>query len=214
MRKQVLMKGLFITLEGVEGCGKSTQIKLLSKFLLEKGIEHVVAREPGGTEIGDKIRKILLDVSNANMEPLTELLLYAASRAQHVLEIIEPALKSGKVVLCDRFYDSTHAYQGHARGIDSELVDRSILIATGGLKPELTFLLDIPAEVGIERATKKGIDRLEGEKLVFHKKVRQGFLKLAKEEPHRILVVDAMCGVDELQIKLRHVLEEKLKRWH
>lgn len=208
------MKGLFVTLEGVEGCGKSTQLKLLSKYLVEKGIDHVVTREPGGTEIGDKIRKILLDVSNSNMEPLTELLLYAASRAQHVLEIIEPALKSGRVVLCDRFYDSTIAYQGHARGIEPELVNRSILIATAGRKPDLTFLLDIPAEVGIERATKKGIDRLEKEDLIFHKRVRQGFLKLAKEEPHRILVVDATCSVDELHMKLKHVLEEKLKRWH
>ncbi|OGQ34385.1 MAG: dTMP kinase [Deltaproteobacteria bacterium RIFCSPHIGHO2_12_FULL_43_9] len=207
------MKGLFITLEGVEGCGKSTQIRLLSRFLTEKGIAHVVTREPGGTEIGDKVRKILLDVSNLRMEPLTELLLYAASRAQHVLEVIRPAILGGKIVLCDRFFDSTLAYQGHARGIDPELVKRSIEIATDGLKPDLTFLLDIPAEVGIERATKKGVDRLEGEDLVFHKRVRQGFLGLAKNEPHRILVVDATCGVDELQTKLRHILEEKLRQW-
>lgn len=208
------MRGLFITLEGVEGCGKSTQIKLLSRFLSERGIEHVITREPGGTEIGDKIRKILLDVSNLKMEPLTELLLYAASRAQHILEIIKPAISSGKIVVCDRFYDSTLAYQGHARGIDPVLVNKSIEIATGGLKPDITFLLDIPAEVGIERATKKGVDRLEGEDLVFHKKVRQGFLGLAKNEPHRIVVVDATCSVDELQMKLRHILEEKLKQWH
>jgi dTMP kinase len=208
------MKGLFITLEGVEGCGKSSQIKLLSKFLSKKGVEHIVTREPGGTKIGDKIRDILLDLKNPEMKPETELLLYAASRAQHVLEIIKPALENKKVVLCDRFYDSTLAYQGHARGINNGLVEKSIDIATGGLSPDLTFLLDIPAEIGIERATKRGRDRLEKEEIVFHKRVRQGFLKLAKEHPARILVVDATCSVDDLSQKLNLVMEEKLKRWH
>lgn len=208
------MRGMFITLEGVEGCGKSTQIRLLSKYLDKKGVKHIITREPGGTGISDKIREILLDPTNSKMEHETELLLYAASRAQHVLELIVPALKEGKIVLCDRFSDSTLAYQGHARGIDRGLIDKCLEIATGGLKADLTFLLDIPAEVGIERARKKGVDRLEGEDLIFHKRVRQGFLKIAKEDPGRILVVDATCSVDELFLKLKHVLEEKLKQWH
>ncbi|HLB59707.1 MAG TPA: dTMP kinase [Bdellovibrionota bacterium] len=207
------MKGKFITFEGVEGCGKSTQIRLLAKFFDEKKIPYVVTREPGGTEISDKIRDLLLDPSHIKMAPITELLLYEASRAQHVFEVINPALSAGRVVLCDRFADSSRVYQGYARGLGEELVDECNEIATGGIKPDLTFLLDIPVEVGLERVRKKGMDRLEQEDVGFHKRVREGFLLLAKKEPKRVFVLDATGGIEEVQEKIRKVVEERFPLW-
>ncbi|MFC2075254.1 dTMP kinase [Bdellovibrionota bacterium] len=208
------MKGRFITFEGVEGSGKSTQIRILTQFLEGQGFEVVLTREPGGTPISDKIRDLLLDVENKEMKPTTELLLYAASRSQHVEEKILPALKQGKVVICDRFADSTVAYQGFARGIDRKLIDQCILLATGGVKPDLTFVLDMPVEIGRERASRRGVDRMEQEEVEFHEKVRGAFLEIAKEEPERVIVVDADCSIDELSEKLQKIMKERMKEWH
>jgi dTMP kinase len=185
------MKGKFITFEGIEGCGKTTQIKLLDEHLQKNGYKTLLTREPGGTEIGDKIRQILLDPSNKKMCPTAELLLYGASRAQHIEELINPALFDGKIVLCDRYSDSTTAYQGAARRLDLEKLDEMDKIATSSLKPDLTIVIDISARDGLKRATKRGQpDRLEQEKLDFHERVRKGYLNIAKKEPNRVLVVD------------------------
>jgi len=190
---------MFITFEGIEGSGKTTQIKLLVSLLLAKGYECIATREPGATKIGEKIRAILLDSSHTTMLPLTELLLYEADRAQHVHEVIKPALAANKVVVSDRFFDATTVYQGYARGFDLELIQQIHQVMLDGLKPDLTLILDLPVDVGLERAWErinsrsKGLpeDRFEKETLAFHEKVRQGYLTLAKREPKRFRVIDA-----------------------
>jgi dTMP kinase len=186
------LKGIFISFEGIEGSGKSTQASLLSKYLSEKGYETVLTAEPGGTPISQKIREILLSIDNKNMTYMTELLLYNAARVQHIHELIMPALNRGAFVITDRFTDSTYAYQGYGRGISLNLLDKIDLIATNNLRPDLTFLLDLDVETGLMR--NKGInkiDRLELEDIEFHKKVRAGYLALAEKEPDRIKIVDA-----------------------
>lgn len=191
------MKGLFVTFEGVEGCGKSTQIRLLEQRLREEGHKVLVTREPGGNPIAEAIREILLDPENMAMGPTAELLLYAAARAQHVHQTIRPALEEGAIVLCDRFADSTTAYQGAARGIPEATLQQLHELATGGLKPDITFLLDIPVEAGLERTRQRGrADRIEQESLEFHERVRQGFLKIADQEPERVQILDASESVD------------------
>lgn len=190
---------MFITLEGIEGAGKTTQIPHLVAFLETKGHACVVTREPGGTAIGAKIRALLLDPENREMAPETELFLYAADRAQHVRREIEPALFAGKTVVCDRFADATEAYQGVARGLDMELVRMLNRVATGGLVPDITILFDLSPEVGLNRAWQRiaqnGKDaadcRFENEKMAFHARVRQGYLDLARREPRRFIVVNA-----------------------
>lgn len=189
--------GLFITFEGVEGCGKSTQVRLLTQCLAARGHEILTTREPGGCPIADKIRSILLDAANSEMTSDTELLLYAAARAQHVSQVIRPALLSGKTVLCDRFTDATLAYQGYGRKLDSSLVVELNRIATSGLAPDITVLIDCPVEIGLERAMDrinkaKGLreERFELESLTFHESVRTGYLTLAAAEPERFLVID------------------------
>ncbi len=193
------MSGFFITFEGIEGCGKTTQILLLRDFLRTRNYDAVLTREPGGTSIGDQIRKVLLLSENKSMRPITELLLYAAARNQHVEEIIMPSLEVGKVVLCDRYADATTAYQGAARKIKNEFLTELHDIATGGLQPNLTILFDCPANLGLERAKvrneeekKTGVeDRFEEELLDFHERVRAGYLNIAKKEPNRVKVIDA-----------------------
>lgn len=200
------MKGLFITFEGIEGCGKTTQIKLLADYLRGLGREAVLTREPGGSSIGDQIRSILLNSSNTKMSPIAELLLYAAARNQHIYELIRPALSGGKIVLCDRYADATTAYQGAARNIDIYTLMMTHKIATDGLMPNLTILFDCPVEVGLSRAKKRnqsdvlmqGQDRFEQEAFGFHNRVRNGYLEIAKREPNRVIVVDATKGVNEL----------------
>lgn len=186
-------KGLFVTFEGIDGCGKSTQVTALKDSLEKKGTEVIVIREPGATLIGEKIRSILLDKANSGMSSETELLLYEAARAQIVNEVIRPALKSGKVVICDRFYDSSVAYQGYARGLPLESIDSLNRFAAGGLEPDLTFLLDLPPQAARERMNiREGSeDRLEIEGLVFMEKVRAGYLELAGKHA-RIITLDAM----------------------
>jgi dTMP kinase len=190
---------MFITFEGIEGSGKTTQIKLLIPVLQAKGYECIATREPGATKIGHKIRAILLDAAHTTMLPLTELLLYEADRAQHVHEVIKPALAANKVVVSDRFFDATTAYQGYARGFDLVLIQQIHRIVLGGLRPDLTFILDLPVHAGLERAWQRinshsgdmAEDRFEKEALSFHERVREGYLRLARAEPERFRVIDA-----------------------
>jgi len=185
--------GLFVTFEGIDGCGKTTQVTALRDSLEAKGAKVIVIREPGATFIGEKIRSILLDNANSGMSSETEVLLYEAARAQIVSEVIRPALLAGKVVICDRFYDSSVAYQGYARGLPLESIDSLNQFATGGLEPDLTFLLDLPAEAALERMNVRegSHDRLEIEGLGFMEKVRAGYLELAGKHA-RIIKLDAM----------------------
>ncbi len=181
---------LFVTFEGGEGCGKSTQSRLLVKKLKQHEIPAVLTHEPGGTLLGNKLRKLLKTRQGYDISPEAELLLFAASRAQLVAQVIRPALKEGKVVVCDRFAYSTAVYQGYGRGVDLSVVDRINTLATGDLKPDLTILLDISPEQGLSR--KRNLrDRFELEDLPFHRRVREGYLKMAAAEPDRWLVVDA-----------------------
>ncbi|MFH1312716.1 MAG: dTMP kinase [Candidatus Eisenbacteria bacterium] len=201
--------GIFITLEGIEGSGKTTQVELLKDLLTASGFEVLLTREPGGSPIGEKIRHILLDTANAAMEPLTELFLYEASRTQHVEEVIGPALKAGKAVLCDRFYDASTAYQGYARGIGAPTVADLNLVATAGKKPDLTIVLDLPVSVGLKRLG-QNLDRIEGETTAFHEKVRKGYLEIAKAEPERVKVVDASGPPEEIFAKVKTIVEDLL----
>jgi len=190
---------MFISFEGIEGSGKTTQVELLIHALKVKGYECLATREPGATKIGHKIRGILLDAANSDMLPLTELLLYEADRAQHVHEVIKPSLAAGKVIVSDRFFDATTAYQGYARGYDLALIQQIHQIVLGGLRPDLTLILDLPVQVGLERAWQRihsrsgdlPEDRFEKEALAFHERVRQGYLTLARDEPRRFRVIDA-----------------------
>ncbi|MBI4532696.1 MAG: dTMP kinase [Candidatus Melainabacteria bacterium] len=201
--------GQFVTLEGPEGAGKTTQVKLLSKYLDTLGHRHVVTRDPGGTALGRQIRRILLNPETP-VNPVTELLLYEADRAQHVSEVIVPALKAGILVLCDRYTDSTLAYQGYGRELDFKLILELNEIATGGLTPDLTILFDIDSSMGLARLHPSGHDRLEREALAFHQKVRQGYLNLAEQEPERWRIIDATRPLSLVQEDLRKLLAEKL----
>jgi dTMP kinase len=189
---------LFITFEGGEGCGKSVQAKALYKRLSELAIPVVLTHEPGGTPLGDKISRWLKWTQDTDIPPLTELLLFNASRAQLVTEVIKPSLGSGQIVICDRFADSTTVYQGYGRGLEMDMVKAINNAATQGIKPRLTVLLDIPAEVGLARKQSDKKDRFEKEDINFHDKVRQGYLKLAAEEPDRWLVIDATQSKEQI----------------
>ena len=196
---------MFITFEGIEGCGKTTQVQRLEKLVGRHGIPLVKTMEPGGTGIGADIRKILLDAENKEMAPLAELLLYSADRTQHVEEVIRPALREGKWVLCDRFFDATIVYQGWARGLDVVFIQSLNEKASQGILPDITFLLDCPVEIGLKRALKRnlssqnGQDRFEKEKLQFHDKVREGYLTLARKERNRFIVIDATRSVKSVE---------------
>lgn len=198
---------MLITFEGIEGSGKTTQIKHVARFLNEKGHDCVITREPGGTEIGKKIRSILLDPKSKGIDPLAEFFLYAADRTQHLKEVVNPCLSLKKTVLCDRFFDATVVYQGFARGLDLELIHRVHRFILQDLRPDITILLDLPPEIGLSRAwgqikngTRIGFEtRFENEKLVFHETVRSGYLKLASLEPQRFKVVNAVP--DETRVR-------------
>lgn len=207
------MKGLFITFEGIEGCGKTTQLKRAQRYLEERGFPVLVTREPGGTTIGEAIRSVLLDPLHVAIAPATELLLYAAARAQHVAELIRPALEEGRIVLCDRFADSTTAYQGGGRGLSLDGIRALHALATGGLQPDLTLLLDLPADAGLERARARGrYDRLEREAILFHERVRDSFLRLAAEAPDRIKTVDGSDCIDRVAAAVRAHLDALLRQ--
>lgn len=202
------MQGLFITFEGADGSGKSTQIELIAEWFRARGRETVITREPGGTKASERIREIVLD-PKLPINARTETLLYLAARAEHVARLITPALTAGKVVLCDRFCDSTIVYQGVSRGMDREKIIEINSFATGGLCPDLTFLMDADPEKLAARRVVRGIkDRFELEGLDFQKKVREGFLALAEAEPQRFRVVDALGSVDEVKERILRELED------
>ncbi len=184
--------GFFITFEGIEGSGKSTQMEMLKHYLTDRGADVLTLREPGGTLLGEKVRELILKEWDEPVDPMAELFLYEACRAQVVANVIRPALKSGKTVVCDRFTDSTLAYQGYARGLDIDAVRYMNDRATGGLAPDLTVLIDLAPEAGLARVGGRGgrEDRLEKESVLFHKKVRDGYLKIAESESSRVRVVD------------------------
>jgi len=203
----------FITFEGIEGSGKSTQIRRLHNYLTARGQTVLATREPGGCAIADAIRAILLDPSNQAMTARTELLLYAAARSQHVEQIIRPALAAGTTVLCDRFFDATSAYQGGGRGLDQALIETLNGLATGGLCPDLTLLLDFTAEDGLQRARQRNYDnnlldegRFELEALDFHRRVRQSYLQLAESEP-RFRIINATGSADEVAGRIAEAVE-------
>lgn len=205
------MRGLFLTLEGPEGAGKSSQLGPLCAWLESQGREVVCTRNPGGSAIGKQIRQVLLDPANAGLVPTAELMLYAADRAQHVAEVVRPALEAGKVVVCDRFADSTLAYQGYGRGLDAELIRALNAMATGGLTPDLTLLLDLEPEIGLSRiAATRASDRLEQAGLAFHRRLREGYLALAAAEPERIVVVNANQPPEAVQHTLREAVQRIL----
>ena len=201
--------GYFITFEGVEGCGKTTQIRLLAEKLIAQGFSITWTREPGGCPIADKIRTILLDAENRAMSPMTELMLYAAARAQHVNDIIAPALNSGNIVLCDRFCDATIAYQSFGRGIDRTIIDTLNAQACQGVAPDLTILIDCDPSIGLERARQRieitsgpREERFELEDLAFHQRVRTGYCNLADEDSERFVIIDGSGTIDEISSRI------------
>jgi dTMP kinase len=202
---------MFITFEGIEGSGKTTHIDLLHQHLLEKGHRVVKTREPGGTPVGEALRSVLL-VKDLHVLPLTELLVFLASRAQHVQEVITPALDEGKVVLCDRFVDASYAYQGYGRGIDLGIIETLNRLVTKGVRPNLTVLLDCTVDVGLGRKSADGsLDRFEKEELSFHRRIRNAYLKLAKEDPKRYVVFNAKQDLAKTQAAIRKKVENLLK---
>ena len=206
---------MFITFEGGEGAGKSTAIKKIVEKLQKEGREIVLTREPGGTPIGEEIRSIILDKKNTDMDVRTEALLYAASRRQHIVQKIIPSLREGKMVLCDRFLDSSLAYQGYARGIGIDKVYEMNQFATEGVEPDLTLFFDLDPEEGLRRIAannNREVNRLDVEKLSFHQKVREGFLLLAKKFPHRFVVIDASQNVQKVFEDAYKEIENILKR--
>ncbi|WP_297887198.1 dTMP kinase [Sulfurihydrogenibium sp.] len=200
--------GIFITFEGIEGSGKSTQAKKLYDYFIKNSIKAHLTKEPGGTRIGQKIREILLSHWDEKFPPFAELLLYEADRNIHINNVIKPLLQQNYIVVCDRFYDSTTAYQHYARGIDYNLVELLNKTVTEGVKPDITFLLDLPVEEAFKRLNRQK-DRLESEGLEFHKKVREGFLKIAEKERERFVVLDGLKNPDEIFEDIIAVLKEK-----
>ena len=203
---------LFVTFEGPEGCGKTTQVAQLAESLRSRRHDVIATREPGGTSIGDQVREILHSPGNRSMRPAAELLLYCASRAQLVADVIQPHLERGGIVLSDRYADSSIAYQGYGRGLDRDALRTIITFATNGLRPDLTLLLDLAVEEGLRRRRDGGGEwnRLDQEALDFHRRVREGYLLLAKAEPDRWVIVDAARGVDRVQAHIREIVEQKL----
>ncbi|MEW5868070.1 MAG: dTMP kinase [Chloroflexota bacterium] len=204
---------MFITLEGPEGCGKTSQIALLGEFLRQQGRSVVLLREPGGTTIGDQVRAVLLSMKNQEMCTRTEILLFQASRAQLVEQVIRPRLAQGDLVLCDRYADSTLAYQGYGyQKFHLAELKRLVDFATGGLKPDLTLLLDVDVETGLQRRMQGGgVNRLDALELDFHRRVRQGYLEMARAEPQRWEIIDAGQSLEDVQQALRQVVTQRLQ---
>ena len=206
---------MFITFEGGEGAGKSTAIKKIVEKLEKEGREIVLTREPGGTPISEEIRRIILDKKNVDMDKRTEALLYAASRRQHIVQKIIPSIKEGKIVLCDRFFDSSLAYQGYAREIGVDAVLEMNLFATEGLEPDLTFFFDLDPELGLKRIaanSSREVNRLDVEKLSFHKAVREGFLSLAKRFSSRFIVIDASKDPESVFLEIYSEIEKRMNK--
>ena len=210
--REKMDKGLFISFEGADGCGKSTQAKLFAEYLREQGYEVVLTREPGGTPISEKIRNIILDPACKEEHPRTEMLLFAAARAQHVEELIKPAVSEGKIVICDRFVDSSIAYQGYARGL-GEQVEIVNSYAIDGCLPDITFFFDIsPEEARKRNALTDKADRLELEKNEFYRKVYDGFIALSEKYKDRYVVIDAFGSIDDIQQQLRRYFENAITK--
>ena len=200
----------FITLEGIEGVGKSTAIQVVKRVLEEKGRDVVITREPGGTAIGEKVRDILLSTQNDAMSPVSELFLLLAARAQHLSEVVSPALVSGKCVVCDRFFDATFAYQGAGRGLDTSIIKSATELISPFFVPTLTLLLDAPVEVGFERIENRGhTDRFEEQNKVFFERIRASYLNRARLEPKRFCVIDASQSLGEVSSSIELILQEK-----
>ena len=206
-------RGLFITFEGTDGAGKTTQIQRLSADLRQAGHDICLTREPGGTPISEQIRDMLLNPDHSEMAATTELLLYAASRAQHVSEVIKPALEAGKIVISSRFADAMVVYQGYGRGLDLERINRLNRIATEGVTPDVTFVLDLPVEIGLQRVQKRrgGLDRLEREKIEFHQRLRDGYRALAQQEPQRLKIIDAQATPDQVYVQIQGAVQPLLQ---
>lgn len=204
---------MFITLEGPEGSGKTSHIPPLVEYLREKGYVVFPTREPGGTSIGEQIREVIHDLNNEEMHPRTETLLYQAARAQIVEQVFKPRLKAGEIVISDRYYDSTIAYQGYGHQQDLEQVRSLVKYATGGLIPDLTVLLDVDVEEGLARKKQNGAEwnRMDAQEIAFYRRVRSGYLEMVKVEPKRWVVVDAGQSWDEVQDELRRVILKKLE---
>lgn len=212
------MIGIFITFEGIDGSGKTTQLGMLAALLAAHSIPHLVTREPGGTNIGNKIRQIILDPNNDKLSSETELLLYAADRAQHVLEELKPALEKKQIILCDRYTDATVAYQGYGRNLSLNLIHQLNSIATVGLMPDLTLLFDLPVEEAEKRMSSpislRSKDRLEKEQKDFHQKVRNGYLTLAKEHPQRFYIISALGSFEEIFQQVCKVVIPKIQPYY
>jgi len=203
---------MFITFEGPDGSGKTTQARMLVEYLQARGYPVIYTREPGGTEISEQIREVILSTRNLAMQNETEVLLFSAARAQIVAELIRPALAAGKIVVCDRYADSTLAYQGYGLGLDLEALRAITKFATRGLVPDLTFYIDVPVQVGLERRHQGETNRLDQKDVEYHARVREGYLELAKAEPARFVVIDGKESIEEVQDKIRARMSEELKR--
>ena len=205
------MRGFFITFEGTEGSGKSTQIEILARYLIRHGHKVVTTREPGGTAFGEQIRRVLLSVKNRRLDPRAELFLYLASRTQHLEEVILPALKKGKIILCDRFSDATLAYQGFGRRLDMKVVRTAVAYASKGLSPDLTLLLDLDVRLGLARVKDRGrSNRLDREQREFHQRVRVGYLRLARSEPGRLKIVEASQSPQDVARDIKKIVGRSL----
>ncbi len=209
MAVDLKMNGKFITIEGIEGAGKSTQLTFIKNYLTAQGKELVVTREPGGTVLGEQIRSLLLTPSDSAMAVDTELLLMFAARAEHVAQVIKPALDAGKWVISDRFTDATFAYQGGGRGISQQRIEQLAEWTLNGLQPDITFLFDLPVELGQQRVLSRneGKDRFEQEKVDFFQKIRDCYLQRAKHEPARIKVIDSSCSISDIEKQLTYILD-------
>lgn len=201
---------VFISFEGVDGSGKSTQLRLVLEYLRERGIDYLFTREPGGTPLAERIRDVLLDPAYTGMSVVTEALLFAAGRADHVNNVIRPALEAGKVVICDRYVDSSLVYQGFAGGLPVEFLAQINEMATGALKPHRTIVLDLSPDVARQRMGSEGMDRMEQKDDWFHRQVREGYLELSSAEPRRVKIVDASGTVESVQATIRALVDELL----
>jgi dTMP kinase len=210
------MRGLFITFEGIDGCGKSTHREMLAQQLKQRGFEVVVTREPGGTAIGEGVRRLLISDASVHIAPTTELLLYVAARAQHVAELINPSLEAGRIVISDRYTDSTVAFQGYGRGLDPEIIDKLNRFATAGLVPDLTIVFDLDPELARSRVGSRPVGGLLGafdeQHGDFHERMRAGYLKMAKDNPARVRVIDASGAVEETHSSVMALVLPKLNK--